>query len=43
MKRLNELKARIRKAIPYLKEQCGISEIGIFGSYILDEARPERD
>jgi len=29
--------------MPYLKEQFGISAIGIFGSYIRDEASPESD
>ncbi|MEI6292652.1 MAG: nucleotidyltransferase family protein [Methanomicrobiales archaeon] len=43
MKRRNELKTILRKAMPYLKEQFGISAIGIFGSYIRDEASPESD
>lgn len=29
--------------MPYLTEHFGISKIGIFGSYIRDEARPESD
>ena len=43
MKRLNGLIAILRKALPYLKEQFEISEIGMFGSYIRDETSPERD
>lgn len=43
MKRHNEITTILRKAMPYLTEHFGISEIGIFGSYIRDEASPESD
>jgi hypothetical protein len=43
MKRHNEITAILRKAMPYLTEHFGIREMGIFGSYIRDEASPESD
>jgi len=43
MKRHNEITIILRQAMPFLKEQFGIREIGIFGSYTRDEASPESD
>jgi predicted nucleotidyltransferase len=43
MKRYDEIRTILRRAMLYLTEQFGIREIGIFGSYIRDEAGPESD
>jgi len=43
MKTLTELKEILRDQEPYLVEKFGVSIIGVFGSYVRNEQRPESD
>jgi predicted nucleotidyltransferase len=40
---LSEIKKVISSQKKYLNEQYGINEIGIFGSYLRNESRPDSD
>jgi uncharacterized protein len=43
MKTLEEIKGVLKKQKPFLKEKYGVSEIGIFGSYVRGEQRKKSD
>ena len=43
MKTHNEIKQILQAQKPYLAEQYGINEIGVFGSYVRGEQRPDSD
>lgn len=43
MKTLEEIKLLLRAEKPYLAERYGVVEIGVFGSYVRDEQRPDSD
>ncbi len=43
MKTLEEIKEILKKQKPFLKEEYGVSEIGIFGSYVRGEQRKKSD
>ncbi|OGO28834.1 MAG: nucleotidyltransferase [Chloroflexi bacterium RBG_16_52_11] len=43
MKTLTELKEILRNQEPYLAEKFGVHIIGVFGSYVRNEQRPESD
>ncbi len=43
MKTLDEIKQILQAQKPYLAERYGISEIGVFGSYVRGEQRPDSD
>lgn len=43
MKSLKEIREILRKQEPYLAEKYGIRIIGVFGSYIRHEQRPDSD
>lgn len=43
MKNIEEIKQKLKELIPYLKEQYGVSYIGIFGSYIKGEENRKSD
>ena len=43
MKTLNEIKQILQAQKPYLAERYGINEIGVFGSYVRGEQRPDSD
>jgi hypothetical protein len=40
---LSEIKARLQDKKPYLYEKYGVTEIGVFGSYVRDEQKPDSD
>jgi len=40
---LDEITARLGKAKPYLYEKYGVTEIGVFGSYVRGEQQPNSD
>jgi predicted nucleotidyltransferase len=40
---LSEIKKVISKKKQYLNEQFGVKEIGIFGSYLRNQSRPDSD
>ena len=40
---LSEIKARLQGQKQYLFEKYGVTEIGIFGSYVRGEQKPESD
>lgn len=43
MKDLTELKGLLHDQAPHLAEEYGVRVIGVFGSYVRDEQRPESD
>ncbi len=43
MKTLAEVKQILHDQKPYLDERYGVTEIGIFGSYVREEQRPDSD
>ena len=43
MKTIAELKQILQAQKPYLAEKYGVTEIGIFGSYVRGEQRPDSD
>lgn len=43
MKTLDEIKHILQAQKPYLAEQYGVTEIGVFGSYVRGEQRPGSD
>jgi len=43
MKTLAEIKQILHEQKPYLAEKYGVAEIGVFGSYVRDEQRPDSD
>ena len=43
MKTLTEIRQILRAQKPYLAEKYGVTEIGVFGSYVRDEQRPDSD
>lgn len=43
MKTLSEIKQILQAQKPYLAERYGVTEIGVFGSYVRDEQRPDSD
>ena len=43
MKTLAEIQQILRAQKPYLTEEYGITEIGVFGSYVRGEQRPDSD
>ena len=42
-KTLAEIKRILQAKKPYLANQYGVIDIGVFGSYVRDEQRPESD
>jgi predicted nucleotidyltransferase len=43
MKTLNEIKTILQAQKPYLAEKYGVTEIGVFGSYVRGEQQPNSD
>ena len=43
MKDLTELKGLLREQEPYLEEKYGVRILGVFGSYVRNEQRPDSD
>jgi uncharacterized protein len=43
MKSLNEIQKTLREQSPYLAEEFGVRIVGIFGSYVRQEQRPDSD
>jgi predicted nucleotidyltransferase len=43
MKTIAEMKEILQAQKPYLAERYGVTEIGVFGSYVRGEQRPESD
>ena len=43
MKTLTEIKQILQAQKPYLAEEYGVTEIGVFGSYARDEQCPDSD
>jgi predicted nucleotidyltransferase len=43
MKTLSEIKQILAAQKPYLAKRYGVTEIGVFGSYVRDEQRPDSD
>lgn len=43
MKTLDEIKQILQVQKPYLAQQYGVAEIGVFGSYVRGEQRPDSD
>jgi predicted nucleotidyltransferase len=43
MKTIVEIKQVLQAQKPYLAEKYGVTEIGIFGSYVRGEQRPDSD
>ena len=43
MKDLAEIKQILQAQKPYLYEKYGVTEIGVFGSYVRGEQRPDSD
>ena len=40
---LAEIKVRLHEEKPYLYEKYGVTEIGVFGSYVRGEQKPDSD
>jgi predicted nucleotidyltransferase len=40
---LIEIKSRLQQQKPYLYEKYGVTEIGVFGSYVRGEQKPDSD
>ena len=43
MKTLTQFKKTLQTQKPYLAKKYGITEIGVFGSYVRNEQRPDSD
>ncbi len=43
MKYLNEIQETLREQSPYLAEKFGVKIVGVFGSYVRQEQRPDSD
>jgi uncharacterized protein len=43
MKDLNEIRKTLREQKPYLAENFGVEIVGVFGSYVRREQRPDSD
>jgi predicted nucleotidyltransferase len=43
LKTLTEIKQRLQAQKPYLAEKYGVTELGVFGSYVRGEQRPDSD
>jgi predicted nucleotidyltransferase len=43
MKTVSEISRILQDQKPYLAEKYGVTEVGIFGSYVRDEQRPDSD
>lgn len=43
MKTINEIKQILRQQKPYLYEKYGVTEVGVFGSYIRNEHTAQSD
>ena len=43
MKTLDEIREILQVEKPYLAEKYGVTEIGVFGSYVRGEQRPDSD
>jgi hypothetical protein len=43
MKTLTEIRQILQAQKPYLYEKYGVTEVGIFGSYVRGEQRPDSD
>ena len=43
MKSLNEIQQALREQKPYLAEKFGVRIVGVFGSYVRQEQRPDSD
>ncbi len=43
MKSLDEIQERLREQKPYLGEKFGVRVVGVFGSYVREEQRPDSD
>ena len=43
MKTLTEIRQILQAQKPYLHEKYGVTEVGIFGSYVRGEQRPDSD
>ena len=43
MKTLNEIQQTLREQKPYLAEKFGVRIVGVFGSYVRQEQRPDSD
>ena len=43
MKKLAEIKQILQAQKPYLYEKYGVTEVGLFGSYVRGEQRPDSD
>lgn len=43
MKTLAEIRQILKAEEPYLSEKYGVTVIGVFGSYVRDEQRPDSD
>lgn len=43
VKTLEEIRAILVEQKPYLTEKYGVTEIGVFGSYVGGEQRPDSD
>jgi hypothetical protein len=43
LKTLDEIKEILQAQKPYLAEKYGVTEIGVFGSYVRGEQRPDSD
>jgi hypothetical protein len=43
MKNLNEIRQTLREQSPYLAEKYGVRIMGVFGSYVRQEQRPDSD
>jgi len=43
MKSLNEIQQTLREQKPYLAEKFGVKIVGVFGSYVRQEQKPDSD
>lgn len=43
MNNFNEIKQTLREQKPYLAERFGVKIVGVFGSYVRQEQRPDSD
>jgi predicted nucleotidyltransferase len=43
MKTMDEIKKILQSEKPYLAEKYGVTEIGVFGSYVRGDQRPDSD
>ena len=43
MQRLDEIQQTLREQKPYLAEKFGVRIVGVFGSYVRQEQRPDSD